>query len=163
MIQVLRSSVIRALFLIDAYSWAISNTQLKKTLSSSYPTNWSFLHAFQVKIFRSAVEESMGKTSEGGTSWTSLELSPSTMKTLQRLGFSSMTPVQAATIPLFLDRLQQYILDYLACHTPTGATWPLTSGHSFNSCISRKDVAAEAVTGSGKTLAFIIPVRYLPK
>ena len=54
----------------------------------------------------------MGKTSEGGTSWTSLELSPSTIKTLQRLGFSSMTPVQAATIPLFLDRLQQYILDY---------------------------------------------------
>ena len=54
----------------------------------------------------------MGKTSEGGTSWTSLELSPSTMKTLQRLGFSSMTPVQAATIPLFLDRLEQCILDY---------------------------------------------------
>ena len=101
----------------------------------------------------------MGKTSEGGTSWTSLDLSPTTMKTLQRLGFSSMTPVQAATIPLFLDRLEQCIFDYLACNILTGATWPLTLGHSFNLRTFRKDVAAEAVTGSGKTLAFIIPVR----
>jgi len=45
----------------------------------------------------------MGGKGEG-TSWTSLGLSQSTMKTLQRLEFTSMTPVQAATIPLFLDR-----------------------------------------------------------
>jgi len=38
------------------------------------------------------------------TKWDSNLLSEETLKTLARLGFSSMTPVQAAAIPLFLQR-----------------------------------------------------------
>ena len=46
----------------------------------------------------------MGGKKGEGTSWASLSLSQSTLNTLERLQFTSMTPVQAATIPLFLDR-----------------------------------------------------------
>ena len=39
-----------------------------------------------------------------GRGWDKLGLSPCTLATLARLGFSSMTAVQAATIPLLLGR-----------------------------------------------------------
>lgn len=38
------------------------------------------------------------------TAWDAASLSPSTLATLSRLKFTTMTPVQAATIPLFLAR-----------------------------------------------------------
>lgn len=44
-----------------------------------------------------------GREGEGRT-WGELGLSPCTLATLARLGFTSMTAVQAATIPLFLGR-----------------------------------------------------------
>ena len=62
------------------------------------------MHAFQVKTSRERERLQMGGSKGEGTSWASLGLSHSTMKTLQRLEFTSMTPVQAATIPLFLER-----------------------------------------------------------
>ena len=49
------------------------------------------------------VHRMAGREGEGRT-WGELGLSPCTLATLTRLGFTSMTAVQAATIPLFLGR-----------------------------------------------------------
>ena len=46
----------------------------------------------------------MAGTEGEGRTWGELGLSPCTLATLARLGFTSMTAVQAATIPLFLAR-----------------------------------------------------------
>jgi ATP-dependent RNA helicase DDX55/SPB4 len=72
-------------------------------------------------------------------------ISKALAQALSSLGFDFMTPVQAASIPLFLSN----------------KVCPLTHSYfmlSMFAILSRKDVSVQALTGSGKTLSFIIPI-----
>jgi superfamily II DNA/RNA helicase len=75
-------------------------------------------------------------------------LSETTLKTIKKMGFETMTPVQVRI------RGKWKATDIGLIHS------------LFFSCqsicipqiLGLKDVSAEAVTGSGKTLAFVIPI-----
>lgn len=87
-------------------------------------------------------------------------LSPETLKVIKSLGFVTATPVQEATIPLFMGcepppkenaHVQNLVLVPISSsplHLPPFFT------HRPR---SNKDVSVDACTGSGKTLAFIVP------
>ena len=70
-------------------------------------------------------------------------LSVKTLEVIDELGFKYLTPVQASTIPLFLQHKVITIFKSIL---------------SFINDSNLQDVCVEATTGSGKTLSFGIPV-----
>jgi ATP-dependent RNA helicase DDX55/SPB4 len=81
-------------------------------------------------------------------------LLPSTLSTVASMGFTTMTPVQSATIPLFRQHKDVCVEVRLQFHDRlTGTAWRWVE---LSTCAP--DLCVQAVTGSGKTLAFVIPV-----